>query len=262
MTAAPIVPLAATAVVTLRGFLSERGVVAALALVLASIGLGVAVSDASLGPEGRLEADAGWAAAELFGWFLALTHGAALAGRPGVLGSFTFARPVPAGLLLTGRFLGIAAGLLLFTAIVTAILIGWLSGWLGAAPAAVFGTGWLLLLRLVVVLAAATFFLSLARPAVAASLAAAFCLAGWFAGNPSLDLTPSALRPLSALARFVLPNFPDLAGPLAGLPDAGAEVSAALYGPTVYAALYVAALVVGALAAFSAGHRRPPAEIH
>ena len=257
MSAAPVVPLAATALVTLRGFVSEKGLIAALLLVLAAMGFGAVLSDASLGHEGRLEADAGWAAAELLGWVLAVAYGAALAGRPGVLGSFALARPVSAALLLGGRFLGLAAGLFLYTAAVTMVLAAWLTAGQGAAPAAVAGMGWLLLLRLLVVLAAATFFAAVARPAVAVALAAAFCFAGWFAGNLAPGASPSGLRPLSGLAEFVLPNFPGLEAPLAGLPAVWAEVAVALSGPTLYAALYAGAMVLAALAAFPSRARRP-----
>lgn len=261
MSAVPIGALAPTAVVTLRGFLAERSLPAALALVLASIGLAVVLTDASLGHEGRLEADVGWAVAELLGWFLAVTHGAGLAGRPGVLGSFALARPVSAGLLLSGRFLGIAAGLFLYTGAATLVVVVWVSGWHGAAPAAVLGMGWLLLLRLVVVLAVATFFAALLRPAVAATLAAAFCFAGWFAGNLSPAPNPAALRPLSVFAKHALPNFPGLEAPLAGLPAGAPDMAATLHGATLYAALYVAAMVLAALAAFPSKARRPPARM-
>ena len=159
-----VVRLAATAIVVLRGFVSERSLVASLALVVVSLGIGVALADASLGHEGRFEADIAWASAEALGWFLALTQGAGLAGYRGVLGSFALARPVPENLLLAGRFLGLAAGLFLYAAAVSAILLAWLSGWLGTAPAPVLGMGWLLWLRLLVVLAVATFLLALARP--------------------------------------------------------------------------------------------------
>lgn len=253
--------LAATAAVTLRGFFGERSLLVALALFLGSIGFAGTLTDASLGHGGRLEADVGWVAAELLGWFLAVTHGAGLAARPGVFGSFALARPVSAGLLLGGRFLGIAAGLLLYAGSVTMVLVIWLSAGYGAGPAAVLGTGWLLFLRLLAVLAVATLFMAVARPAVAATLAAAFCVGGWFAGNLAPELSPPALRPLSVLAKHLLPNFPGLDIPLAGLAAGAAEAPPALYGPTLYATLYVGAMLLAALAAFPSTARRPPARI-
>ena len=251
-----VVRLAATAIVALRGFVSERSLVASLALVVVSLGIGVALADASLDHEGRFEADLAWAFAEALGWFLALTQGAGLAGYRGVLGSFALARPVPANLLLAGRFIGLAAGLFLYAAAVGAILLAWLSGWSGAVWVPVLGMGWLLWLRLLVVLAVATFLLALARPSVAAPLAAAACIASWFFGGLSPAPSPLALRPLSVLATFVLPDFPALDAPLGGLPDAIAAVSALLAGPTLYAALYAAAMVAAATAIFPRGARR------
>ena len=251
-----VVRLAATAVVALRSFVSERSLVASLALVVVSLGIGVALADASLGHEGRFEADIAWASAEALGWFLALTQGAGLAGYRGVLGSFALARPVPANLLLAGRFLGLAAGLFLYAAAVSVILLAWLSDWSGTASVPVLGLGWLLWLRLLVVLAVATFLLALARPSVAAPLAAASCVAGWFFGSVSPAPSPLALRPLSVFATFVLPDFPALDAPLGGLPDALAAVSVLLAGPTLYAALYAAAMVAAAIAIFPRRARR------
>ena len=256
-----LVSLTATATVVLRGFLAERGVAAALTLVVASLGIGVALSGASLGHEGRLESDLGWAAAELVGWLLALAYGGGLAGYRGVLGSFALARPVGAGLLLCGRFFGLAAGLLAYCAAVSVVVGGWLllsSGGMGGAPAS---QGWLLWLRLVVVLAVATFLLALARPMVATPLAGAFCVAGWFFGSVPAGPDPSVLRPLSALAAFVLPDFLALDAPLSGMPDGIRETGRLLSGPTLYGALYTAAMVAAGTVVFPWRARRPPGRV-
>ena len=81
MNVLPMASLVATAVVVLRGFLADRSLSAALAVVIASIGLAVLLTDTSLGHGGRLEADVGWGTAELLGWFLAVTNGAGMVGR-------------------------------------------------------------------------------------------------------------------------------------------------------------------------------------
>ncbi len=255
----PVVSLTATAAVVLRGFLAERSLVAALTLVLVSLGFGVALADASLGHEGRLETDILWALTEVLGWFLALAHGAGLVGHPGVLGSFALARPVSAGLLLFGRFLGLAAGLFLYVAAVTVVLLGWLSlspGGVGIAPLCM---GWLLWLRLVVVLAVSTLLLALARPTVAAPLAAALSVAGWFVGSFPAASGPLVLKPLSGLATFLLPDLPALDAPLRELPGRFSEAGLLLAGPTLYGALYAAAMVAAAIAVFPWRARRPPA---
>ena len=250
----PIAPLTATAAVVLRGFAAERSLLAALALVLACFGAGAFLSDASLGPAGRFESNVAWVLAEVLGWSLALTHGAGLVGSRGVLGAFALARPVSAGLLLGGRFLGLAAGLFLYVAVVAAALSAWILVAHGGATAAAFGMGWLLWLRLLVILAVSTLFLALVRPPVAIVLAALSSLAGWLA--PSFPAAgPVYLEPMTRLATFVLPNLRALDAPVAGFPEAGLTLA----GPTVYATLYAAAMVAAAIAVFPWRARQPAA---
>ena len=255
-----LLPLAATAAVTLRSLLAERSLGVALALVLAALATGVLVASASVGLAGRLEADLSWVAAEGLGWLLAITHGAGLAGRSGALGSAALARPVAPGLLLAGRFLGVAAGLLLYSALVTLILAAWLWGWRGGAAAPVVGSGLLLALRLLVILAVGTFFLALARPGIAASLATVVGIAGWLGSAATTSANgaagPSLLRPVTWLAGVALPDLPALAPPIAGLPVTFAELPEALLRPTAYALLYTTAVVAAALTAFPARLRR------
>jgi len=250
----PIAPLTATAAVVLRGFMAERSLLAALVLLLACFGAGVLLSDASLGPGGRLESSVAWVLAEVLGWSLALTHGAGLVGRRGILGAFALARPVSAGLLLGGRFLGLAAGLLLYVAVVSAALSAWLFVAHGGAVAAVLGIGWLLWLRLLVILAVSTLFLALVRPTVAIVLAALSSLAGWLAASfPAAG--PVYLQPVTELATLVLPDLRALDAPLAGFPEAGLMLA----GPTLYAILYAAAMVAAAIALFPWRARQPDA---
>ena len=250
----PIAPLTATAAVVLRGFAADRGLLAALALVLACSGAGVLLSDASLGQGGRFESNMAWVLAEVLGWSLALIHGAGLVGRRGVLGAFALARPVSAGLLLGGRFLGLAAGLFLYVAVVAAALSAWLLVAHGGATAAVFGIGWLLWLRLLVILAVSTLFLALVRPPVAIVLAALCSLAGWLAASfPAAG--PVYLQPVTELATLVLPDLRALDAPVAGFPEAGLMLA----GPTFYAILYAAAMVAAAIAVFPWRARQPAA---
>jgi len=250
----PFAPITATAAVVLRGFFAERSLLAALALVLSCFGAGVLLSDASLGPGGRFETNVAWVLAEVLGWSLALTHGAGLVGSRGVLGAFALARPVSAGLLLGGRFLGLAAGLLLYVAVVGAALAAWLLVAHGGATAAVFGIGWLLWLRLLVILAVSTLFLALVRPTVAIVLAALFSLAGWLAaGFPAAG--PVYPEPVTELATLVLPDLRALDAPVAGFPEAGLILA----GPTLYALLYAAAMVAAAIAVFPWRARQPAA---
>ena len=256
----PIAPLTATAAVVLRGFVAERSLPAALALVLLGSGAGVLLGDVSLGPGGRFESNVAWVLAEVLGWSLALTHGAGLAGARGVLGAFALARPVSAGLLLGGRFLGLAAGLFVYVALVAAALSGWLFLAHGGATAAVPAIGWLLWLRLLVVLAVGTLFLALVRPTVAIVLAALSSLAGWLAaGFPAGG--PVSLEPVIRLATLVLPDLAALDAPLAGLPGNSPEAGLSLAGPTLYAVAYAAAMVAAAIAVFPWRARQPAAPV-
>ncbi len=255
----PVAPVTATAGVVLRGFLSERSLPVGLVLVLASLGVGMLLGDASLAREGRIESNLAWVLAELAGWWLALAHGAGLVGRRGVLGAFALARPVPAGLLLAGRFLGLAAGLFLYVAVVSVALSGWLFLAHGAGVAAVLGLGWLLWLRLIVILAVSTLLLALARPTVAATLAALISLAGWLAASSPGTGSPVALKPIRWLASLVVPDLPALDAPITGLPGSFAAVGLELLGPTLYAFFYTAAMIAAAITVFPWRARRPAA---
>ena len=250
----PIAPLTATAAVVLRGFMAERSLLAALALLLSCFGAGVFLSDASLGPGGRSESNVAWVLAEVVGWSLAFTHGSGLVGRRGVLGAFALARPVSAGLLLGGRFLGLAAGLLLYVALVSGALSAWLLVAHGGTTAAVLGIGWLLWLRLLVILAVSTLFLALVRPTVAIVLAVLSSLAGWLAASfPAAG--PVYLEPVTELATLVLPDLRALDAPVTDFPEAGLTIA----GPTLYAILYAAAMVAAAITVFPWRARQPAA---
>jgi hypothetical protein len=249
-------PLTATAAVVLRGFLSARSLLAAAIVLLAAFGVGVALSDTSLGPGGRLESDVAWALAEIAGWALAVIHGAGLASFPGVLAEMVLARPVPAGLLLGGRFLGLAGGLFVCVAAVSASLAGWLFLVHGNPPGAVLWMGWLLWLRLVVVLAVSTALLALTRPAVATPLAALVSLTGWLAASLPAVPGPAFLKPLTLFAAFVLPDLRALDGPLAGFPEGLREAGPILVRSTLYALAYTAAMMAAAVAVFPRRARR------
>lgn len=254
-----IAPLIATAGVALRGFLASRSLLPVVTFLLVAFGVGVALSVTSVGQAGRLESNVAWALAEVMGWSLALIHGGGLAGFPGVLGELALARPVPAGLLLGGRFLGLALGLFVYVAGVSTCLAGWLFLVHGSAPGAVVWTGWLLWLRLVVLLGVATLLLALTRPAVASSLAALVSLAGWLAASLPAVSAPAFLKPVALFAVLILPNLRTLDGPLAGFPSGFREAGPNLLRPTLYALLYTAGMMAAAVTVFSRRGRRPAA---
>ena len=217
------------------------------------------LGDGSLAGEGRVESNLAWLVAELLGWLLALAHGAGLVGGRGVLAAFALARPVPAGLLLAGRFLGLAAGLFLYVAAVSVTLSGWLFLAHGAGVAAVLGLGWLLWLRLIVILAVSTLLLALSRPTAAAALAALISLAGWLAASFPGTTSPVALKPIRWFASLVVPDLPALDAPIAGLSGSFAAVGFELLGPTLYAVFYTAAMIAAAVTVFPWRARRPAA---
>lgn len=246
--------LAAAAGITVRGFARDRSLPAALAALAAGLFAAALLSGATLDGEGRLVRHAVAAAAGLLGWALALAHGSGLAGRGGALDRAALAAPVSPSLLLGGRFLGLAAGLFAWTALASALL-GFGAALFGGGPegglAGLFGFGWFLGLRLLVVLALALLFSTLVPPAAAAILAGAAALAGFLPTSPP---NPSFGEPAAGpfayrLFRFLLPDFSrlDPAVPGEGLLPLGLHA-------LLYAALYAGAALAAALALF-AGRR-------
>lgn len=246
--------LAAAAGITGRGFARDRSLPAALAALAAGLFAAALLSGATLDGEGRLVRHAGAAAAGLLGWALALAHGSGLAGRGGALDRAALAAPVSPSLLLGGRFLGLAAGLFAWTALASALL-GFGAALFGGGPegglAGLFGFGWFLGLRLLVVLALALLFSTLVPPAAAAILAGAAALAGFLPTSPpdpafgDASAGPLAYR----LLRLLLPDFSrlDPAAPGEGLFPPGLHA-------LLYAALYAGAALAAAFALF-AGRR-------
>lgn len=247
--------LAAAAEITLRGFARDRSLPAALAALAAALLAGALLSGATLDAEGRLVRHSGAAAAGLLGWALALAHGSGLAGRGGALDRAALAAPVPPSLLLGGRFLGLATGLLAWGALASALL-GLGAVLLGGAPAGgaagLLGFGWFLGLRLLVVLALALLFSTLVPPAAAAILAGAAALSGFLPTALSEPpLGEASAGPLAyRLLRFLLPDF----SRLDAAPD-GPGLVAPGFHALLYAVLYAGAALAGALALF-AGRRR------
>ncbi len=248
---------AATAAVTLRGFLRDRSLAAALLVAAAAPVLGSTLASASVGSAARFAADLGWATAGMLGWWIALAHGSGLADGGGVLRPFALSRPVSPAILLGGRFAGLALGLLLYASVATALLTAWLSARYGAPPVELAAAGWLLGLRLVVVAALATALHAGLRPAAAAVLAATVAAAGWFVPSAPASGLPPALRPLSALGRLLAPDLSALEAPAGGLPPGLGETFAALGWPTLYAALYAGGTLTVALLLFTSLARRP-----
>ena len=122
------------------------------------------------------------------------------------------------------------------------------------------GIGWLLWLRLLVILAVATLFLALVRPTVAIVLAALFSLSGWLAASfPAAG--PVYLEPVTRVATLLLPDLPALDAPLAGLPGDFLEAGLSLVDPTLYAVVYAAAMVAAAIAVFPWRARQPAAPV-
>ena len=245
---------AAAAGITVRGFARDRSLPAALAALAAGLFAAALLSGATLDGEGRLVRHAGAAAAGLLGWALALAHGSGLAGRGGALDRAALAAPVSPSLLLAGRFLGLAAGLFAWTALASALL-GFGAAVSGGGPegglAGLFGFGWFLGLRLLVVLALALLFSTLVPPAAAAILAGAAALAGFLPTSPP---DPSFGEPAAGpfayrLLRPLLPDFSRLDPAVSGEGLFPLGLDALLY-----AALYAGAALAAALALF-AGRR-------
>ena len=232
-------PAVAAALATVRGFAFEGGFLASLGLVAVAVSAGAALTPASVDDGGRLATDLGWAGAGLLGWILAIGHGSGVLGGPGVVVPAALARPVSPSLLVLARFLGHSAGLALYAGIATALV-----GLAGGGVEALL-TGWLLGLRLLVVLAVATALFACARPGLAAALAAALSSTGWLAGRLPGPEAEGWLRAVTAAARVILPD-------LSRLDAAAPGNGAAAVDATLYAALYLAGAVLIAMGAFPA----------
>ncbi len=228
---------------TVAGWRRDRGFVHAAAVLILAPGLAHLVSHASMDATGRLVMHFGWLAAGLCGWLLAIGYGSGLADRGGVCGPLAFAGPAPVGAIVLGRYLGLAAGLALLSGFAIALLLLVLGAGYGVRPAPIAGAGWLLFLRLAVVLALAMLLGSVFRHAPAALLSTAAATAGWLTGGLE-GSAPGAFASASAAGRLLLPRLPLLAPPLGGLPDDATEVARALVAPTLYALLYAGALLV------------------
>ena len=249
--------LRAAAAATLRGFFRDRGLLAAVVLSGAALAAAGALASASLESTVRLAADLGWGAAGFFGWLLVLAHGSGLADRGGILCPAMLTRAVSPRVLLAGRFLGLSAGVSVYAGLVTVLLLGWLGFAHGVPPLVALATGWLLLLRLLVLLALSVLFFALVRPA-AAPLAAAAALGGWLQ-----ELLPpvagAAEGPsLTALIGWLLPDLRALEPPLAGISADPAGIGPVLLPPTMYALLYAAGIVGLAVSLFPHLRRAAP----
>ncbi len=236
-------PVASAALAGFRGLAREGGLVGSVGLVAAAVAAGMALTPASVDDGGRLAADLGWGAAGLLGWILALGHGSGVVGGGGVVAPAVLARPISPSALLFARFAGHAGGLVVHAAAAT-LLVG-----LGSSGSGTLLTGWLLGLRLLVVLSVATALFALSRPALAAPLAAAVSSAGWLSHRLPGPEAEGWLRPAAAVARRILPDLSRLDHPGFGQ---GAPPGDA----TLYAALYVAGVLLVATAAFPAVLRR------
>lgn len=238
----------AVAGVTCRGFMLDGAFLAGVAGVPAALAAAALLAPASLGSGARLAEDFGWGAAGLFAWLLAVGHGSGLYGRGGVVLPAVLARPVAPALLLGARYAGLLAGLAVYVGAGTlsmALRFG------GSAES--FAAGWLLLLRVMVVLALAIAFFALTRPPLAALLTAAAAAAGWFSGRlPGLE-TAGPIPMLAEAGRWILP---DLARLDTARIESGRVGFDALVGPTVYALLYSGGILAAALAVFGVLLRR------
>ncbi len=168
--------------------------------VLFGLGLGHALTGATVDPGGRLAIHLGWLVAGCAGWGLAIGYGSGLTDRGGVLGPTILASPAGTGLVVLARSLGIMAGLASFSALATLFILLVSGAAYGTSPAPLLVTGCFLLFRLLVVFAIATFFGRLLRPFSAALFGVLAAASGWIPDAPD--------SAFAAAGRYLLPRLP------------------------------------------------------
>jgi ABC-type transport system involved in multi-copper enzyme maturation permease subunit len=232
------------------------------------IGASILIGQLTAGQDVKIIKDLGLAATSLFGLFIAIFVGIGLVSKEVDRRSVypLFAKPIRRAEFIVGKYAGLLLTLLANMVVMTVALYAVLFFLARGVPEEV-QRAWdspavdpallkaiaLIYLNLAVVTAVALFFSSYSSP----MLSAVFTLGVYLVGNFSADLknfdqivdSPAAVA-IARACYYVLPDFSRFDVTLAvvhGLPVAGSYVSAT----AAYAALYVAALLFGAVVIFS-----------
>jgi ABC-type transport system involved in multi-copper enzyme maturation permease subunit len=232
------------------------------------IGASILIGQLTAGQDVKIIKDLGLAATSLFGLFIAIFVGINLVSKEVDRRSVypLFAKPIRRGEFIVGKYAGLLLTLLVNVVVMTVALYVVLfflargvpeeiqRAWDSPAldPALLKAIA-LIYVNLAVVTAVALFFSSYSSP----MLSAVFTLGVYLVGQFNADLknfdqivdSPAAIA-VARACYYVLPDFSRFDVKLAvvhGIPVAGSYVAAS----AAYAALYVAALLFGAMVIFS-----------
>jgi len=248
------------AAATLLEAIRSRVLLLTLFFAVLLVGLSVAAASVSFGEQSRLITDVGLAAASAFGSGIALSLMiASFAGELRRRTAYTvLARPMPRWAFVVGKHLGVAltADLLVLLMVVATALT--LVGYGAAVPHAVWGSLWLTLVEMHVVVGVATCFSALTTPVLAAAFTVGLILAGNLAGDIA-ELAARLAAKGESLAVFLTGLYyclPDL-GRLSLRTQAANDLPVSLHYlafGTVYGGLYTVAAL--ALACWLFARRR------
>ena len=240
----------AIALNTFREAVRDRVLYNLVAFVLLLIGAALIFSQASLGQEARIITDAGLSAVRLFGLAIAIFIGVGLVYKEiekrTVL--VLLSKPLRRSQFILGKYFGLCLTLLVNTAVMTAALtLALLYAQSAFTPlqARLWPVAYLLWLELLVMTAWALLFSSFSTPMLSALFTVLlFILGNWAADLKLFAETASSwfARVLCRVLYHVVPNLPDFnfIAPLAHGQTVPVKLIA---GATVYAALYIGALL-------------------
>jgi ABC-type transport system involved in multi-copper enzyme maturation permease subunit len=258
----------AVAVAVFRESVRDRVFYNLVLFALLLVGASILIGELTAGQDVKLIKDLSLAATSLFGLFIAVFIGINLVSKEVDRRSVypLFAKPIRRSEFILGKYAGLLLTLLANMAVMTIAIYAVLfflsrgvptnvqSAWDAPAmdPALLEALG-LIFLDLAVITAVALFFSTYSSP----MLSAVFTLGIYVAGQFSADLkrfdvivdSPAAIA-IARACYYVLPDFGRFDIKLAvvhGIPVSGAYMAST----AVYAALYVAALLCGAVMIFS-----------
>jgi ABC-type transport system involved in multi-copper enzyme maturation permease subunit len=240
----------AIALNTFREAVRDRVLYNLVAFVVLLIGAALIFSQASLGQEARIITDAGLSAVRLFGLAIAIFIGVGLVYKE--IDKRTVAvllsKPIRRSQFILGKYFGLCLTLLVNTAVMTGALmlaLWYAQGELTPLQARLWPVAYLLWLELLVMTAWALLFSAFSTPLLSALFTVLLFILGNWAGDLKLFAETASAWITRALCRvlyYAVPNLPNFnfIAPLAH----GQTVPAALIaGTTVYAALYITALL-------------------
>jgi ABC-type transport system involved in multi-copper enzyme maturation permease subunit len=232
------------------------------------VGASIVIGQLTAGQDVKIIKDLGLAATSLFGVFIAVFVGISLVSKEVDRRSVypLLAKPIRRGEFIVGKYAGLLLTLLVNTVVMTVALYGVLFFMARGVPANV-QHAWdapaldpallvailLIYLDIAVVTAVAVFFSSYSSPLLSAIFTLGVYVAGQFSGDlqhfDEIVHAPAAAV-VAKVAYYVLPDFSRFDVKLAvvhGLPVSGLYVASS----AAYAAVYIAALLFGAMAIFA-----------